>query len=102
MSRLVVSADDVRAAHRRNELSLPIPAKAIVTPLAREEAAKWGIELAESAGRVGDSDPADPRLATCDPDDVQRIVDRVRARAPGADPAQIREIARRVLEEDAR
>ncbi len=32
------------------------------------------------------------------PDDVERIVERVRARMPGADLAQVRDIARRLLE----
>ncbi len=114
MSRPVFSADDVRAAHRRKETRVPVPAGAIVTPLARDEAARWGIELVEESGAAGSSPrsggsvrpggppaattDARPHVATCDPDDVERIVERVRQRVPGADPAQVREIARRVLE----
>lgn len=89
------SADDVRAAARRGELRLPVPGDAIVTPLARDEAARRGIELVE--GEVGPVTAA-PRAATCDPDDVERIVERVGRRVPGADPAQVRDIARRLLE----
>lgn len=104
MSRPVVSADDVRAAVRRGELSLAVPADAIVTPLARDEASRRGIDLVEDGGgkagapAYGHGGVASPRSATCDPDDVERIVERVRARAPGADSAQVREIARRLLE----
>ena len=95
MSRPVLSADDVRAAARRGELRLAVPADAIVTPLARDEAARRGIELVE--GEVVPVTAA-PRAATCDPDDVERIVERVGQRVPGADPAQVRDIARRLLE----
>lgn len=95
MSRPVFSADDVRAAARRGELRLAVPADAIVTPLARDEAARRGIELVDGEG--GPVTPA-PRAATCDPDDVERIVERVGERVPGADPAQVRDIARRLLE----
>ena len=95
MSRPVLSADDVRAAARRGELRLVVPGDAIVTPLARDEAARRGIELVE-----GEVEPvtAAPRAATCDPGDVERIVERVGQRVPGADPAQVRDIARRLLE----
>lgn len=98
-----MSADDVRAARRRSEVRLVIPPEAIVTPLAREEAARHGIELVE-AGSVMASGAAPPRphAPTCDPDDVERIVERVRTRVPHADPAAIREIARRVLESPER
>jgi hypothetical protein len=103
MSRPVVSADDVRAAARKGELKLAVPADAIVTQLARDEAARRGSDLIETdaatvvpASRAGGVAPT--RGATCDPDDVERIVERVRARAPGADSAQVREIARRLLE----
>jgi hypothetical protein len=104
MTRPVLSADDVRAAARRGELSLPVPADAIVTPLARDEAARRGIELVEvGAGEAAaparhPGGVASPRSATCDPDDVERIVERVRARVPGADSAQVRDIARRLLD----
>ena len=91
MSRPVVSADDVRAAARKGELRVAVPADAIVTPLARDEAARRGIELVE--GRSSST-----RSATCDPDDLERIVERVRERVPGADAAQVRDIARRLLE----
>lgn len=97
MSRPVFSADDVRAARQRHETRLAIPAAAIVTPLARDEAARWGIELVEDAAAAPRA-PGAPRSATCDPDDVERIVERVRARVPGVDPTLIREIARRVLD----
>ena len=105
LSRPVISADDVRAAHRRREHRLAIPAEAIVTPLARDEAAKWGIDLVEVAGSAGTalatvspSGPARHHAATCDPDDLERIIDRVRKQVPDADPAVVREIAQRVLE----
>lgn len=113
MSRPVVSADDVRDARSRRETRLVVPPDAIVTPLARDEAARWGIEIIEEeragaggggpgpSARAGlrEAAPAPrTRAATCDPDDVERIVEKVRARVPHADPAQVREIARRVLE----
>lgn len=121
MSRPLISADDVRAARQRRETRLAVPADALVTPLARDEAARWGIELVEaddpagggsSTGRGG-SPPGRDRAApsapskgsrahvpTCDDpgDPVEQIVARVMARVPEADPAQVREIARRVLE----
>lgn len=105
MSRPVVSAEDVRAAARRGELQLAVPADAIVTPLARDEADRRGIELVEAgsarpgrAPAAGAQSPGPARSPTCDPDDVERIVERVRARLPGADAAQVRDIARRLLE----
>ena len=100
MSRPVVSADDVRAAARTGELRLEIPAGAIVTPLARDEAARRGIELVEGGeGSRGPSSESSPRrAATCDPDDVERIVERVRERVPSADAGMVRDIARRLLE----
>lgn len=108
MTRPLVSADDVRDARKRRETRLTVPAAAIVTPLARDEAARWGIELVEeTAGRSpGAASPAAgsparpvPHVPTCDDsgDPVERIVARVMAQVPGADPAQVREIARRVL-----
>lgn len=96
MSRPIVSAEDVRAAARRGELHLAVPADAIVTPLARDEADRRGIELVASAAGAPSAEPA--RSPTCDPDDVERIVERVRARLPDADAAQVRDIARRLLE----
>jgi hypothetical protein len=108
VSRPVFSAEDVRAAARRGELTLAVPPDAIVTPLARDEAARRGIELVESVpGAVGAPTSTDraaslagssTRSATCDPDDVERIVARVRARMPGADASQVQDIARRLLE----
>jgi hypothetical protein len=103
MSRPVFSAEDVRAAARRGELSLAVPAGAIVTPLARDEAARRGIDLIEETVAAASAPPVasggvPPPAATCDPDDVERIIERVRARVPGADSAQVREIARRLLE----
>lgn len=92
MTRPVVSADDVRAAHRRNEVKLQIPPGALITPLARDEASRWGIEFI-------DGDVEKQHTATCDDpgDTLEQIVARVQARVPGADPTHIREIARRVL-----
>ena len=107
MTREVFSAEDVRAAARRGELALAVPPDAIVTPLARDEAARRGIELVEvgsgaaaPARSTGAASVAGStsRSATCDPDDVERIVERVRARMPGADASQVRDIARRLLE----
>lgn len=97
MNRSVVSAEDVRAAHRRREHRLVVATDAIVTPLARDEAAKWGIDLVtgEAAARPA---AGAKRSATCDPDDLERVIERVRARVPEADPAVVREIARRVLD----
>lgn len=105
MSRPVVSAEDVRVAHRRGETRLAVPSGAIVTPLAREEAGRSGIELVEGAGGQPGFAPAapsssSPHVPTCDPDDLERVVERVRERVPGADPAQVREIVRRVLERE--
>ena len=107
MSRPVVSAEDVRAAARKGELRIGVPPDTIVTPLARDEAARRGIDLVEverepptPASSIDATGAAGPRSrsATCDPDDVERIVERVRARMPGADARQIRDIARRLLE----
>lgn len=99
MSRPVVSAEDVRAVAREGGLRLELPANAIVTPLARDEAARRGIELVEGGASGSSSGGVTPRHApTCDPDDVDRIVERVRERVPGADPAVVRDIARRLLE----
>jgi hypothetical protein len=101
VSRPVISADDVRAAHRRREHRVAVPPGAIVTPLARDEAAKWGIELVE--GKEATPEAASPpameraHVPTCDPDDLERVIERVRARVPDADPAVVREIAERVL-----
>jgi len=99
VSRPVLSADDVRAAHRRREHRLAVAADAIVTPLARDEAAKWGIELVRGGDGPRSAGAAAPRehRATCAPDDLERVIERVRARVPGADPAVVREIAARVL-----
>ncbi|HUP01637.1 MAG TPA: hypothetical protein VM737_08980 [Gemmatimonadota bacterium] len=100
MSRPVVSAEDVRATRRRKELRLEVPPDAIITPLAREEASRHGIELVEGeAAGLARSPAPEVHRPTCDPGDVQRIVERVRTRVPQADPAQIREIARRILED---
>ena len=106
MSRPVFSAEDVRAAARRGELALAVPPDAIVTPLARDEAARRGIELTEAGpgaaapGSMGAASVTGSasRSSTCDPDDVERIVERVRSRMPGADASQVRDIARRLLE----
>ncbi|MDX1660948.1 MAG: hypothetical protein R3326_04075 [Gemmatimonadota bacterium] len=117
MSPALISADDVREARKRRETRLVVPDGAIVTPLARDEAARHGIELVEgapdSAATIRTSRPASPagpsgsgstaptpHVPTCDDpgDPLDRIVARVLARVPDADPAQVREIARRVLE----
>lgn len=109
MSRALISADDVRSARRRRETRLLVPPHAIVTPLARDEAARWGIELVEG-GEAASPDPGSgsrSRAAarpdhdpTCDapPEDVERIVRRVMAKVPEADPGQVRTIARRLLD----
>lgn len=100
MSRPVVSADDVRAARKRGETRLAVPRGAIVTPLARDEAERWAIELAEVAESPVQAGAGvrSPHVPTCDPNDLERLVARVRARVPDADTGQVREIARRVLE----
>ena len=73
-----------------------------MTPLARDEAAHWGIEIVEQASRgegraTGTAAP--PRhVATCDPDDLERVIERVRRQVPDADPAVVREVAQRVLD----
>ncbi|HET9581654.1 MAG TPA: hypothetical protein VFP76_02430 [Gemmatimonadota bacterium] len=98
MSRPVFSADDVRAARKRGEVRLAVPDGAIVTPLARDEAARLGVELVTAEpGRAAPAGGA--HSATCDPDDLERVIERVRAQVPGADPVQVREIARRILEQ---
>lgn len=105
VSRPLVSADDVREARRRRATRLEVPPDAIVTPLARDEAARWGIDLVEGeppgrrTPRATPPSSTRPRAATCDPDDVERVVRRVLDRVPHADPAQVREIARRALEQ---
>lgn len=100
--RPVVSADDVRAARRRRETRLVVPPDAIVTPLARDEAARWGIDLVvdERTAAPGDASARSPHVATCDDrtDPVERIAGRVLERVPDADPAQVREIAVRLLD----
>lgn len=99
MSRPVLSADDVRAARKRGETRVVVPEGALVTPLARDEADRVGIELVAGRPAVAPSTrPADRHAATCDPDELERVIERVRAQVPGADPAQVREIARRILE----
>jgi len=103
VSRPLVSADDVRRARERRETRLAVPSGAIITPLARDEAATWGIELVEGGAReAGGARPSAAHVATCDPDDVERVVRRVLAKVPAADPAQVREIARRALEQAGR
>jgi hypothetical protein len=111
VQRPVVSAEDVRAAHRRRELRLVVPSDAIVTPLARDEAARRGIDLVSanlehattrsSPAPTGMASPSpgtpDRHVATCDPDDLERVVERVRRQVPDADLAIVREIAERVL-----
>ena len=100
MSRPVLSADDVRAARKRGETRLVVPDGALVTPLARDEADRLGIELvAPGPGVAARSARTERNAATCDPDDLERVIERVRAQVPGADPAQVREIARRILEQ---
>lgn len=101
MSRPLISADDVRRARERRETRLLVPPGAIVTPLARDEAARHGIELAAGEEEAPRSAlPERPHVPTCDDpgDPLERIVARVRARVPGADPEQICRIARRVLD----
>lgn len=105
MSRPLVSADDVRDARKRRETRLVLPEDAIVTPLAHDEAARWGIELVDAPEAAGagrsraTGRPPVPHVPTCDDpgDPVDRIVARVMAQVPDADPAQVREIALRVL-----
>lgn len=100
MSRPVLSADDVRAARKRGETRLIVPEGALITPLARDEAERLGIELVATGPRLAQSPSAAGRhVATCDPDDLERVIERVRAQVPGAEPAQVREIARRILEQ---
>ena len=102
MSRPVLSADDVRASRRRGETRLVVPEGALVTPLAKDEAQRLGIELVADlqSGSVARSTPpsGERHVATCDPDDLERVVERVRTQVPDADQAKVREIARRILE----
>lgn len=98
MTRPVLSADDVRAARKRGETRLVVPEGALVTPLARDEADRLGIEFV-AAGDLPIPTPTGRHAATCDPDDLERVIERVRSQVPGADPAQVREIARRILEQ---
>lgn len=93
-SRPVVSADDVRAVHRDGSFQLVVPENAIITPLAREEADRHGVELVET-GKT--PNPAGRHIPTCDPSDVERVVERVRGLVPEADATQVRLIAERVL-----
>ncbi|MGH7542773.1 MAG: hypothetical protein ACREK7_02445, partial [Gemmatimonadota bacterium] len=72
MSRPVLSADDVRAARKRGETRLLVPEEALVTPLARDEAERFGIELV-AAGAPSMPPPAGRHAATCDPDDLERV-----------------------------
>ena len=97
MSRPVISADDVRAAHRRREHRLAVPKGAIVTPLARDEAARWGIDLVDETTSRAGSSATRPHVPTCSPDELETVVERVRRQVPDADPAVVREIAERVL-----
>lgn len=92
-SRPVVSADDVRAARRTGAVQVEVPPGAIVTPLAREEASRWGIDLVPPAeiATTPDEPGSDPSS------DVDRIVERVRGLVPDADPEVVRQIARNVL-----
>ena len=95
-SRPLVSADDVRAVHRDGGFQLVVPENAIVTPLAREEADRHGIELVKP-GRTPNPSPAGRHVPTCDPSDIERVVERVRGLVPEADATQVRQIAERVL-----
>jgi hypothetical protein len=80
-----------------------VPAGAIVTPLARDEAERLGVDLVlNEPGALSTTVPGGRHAATCDPDDLDRVIERVRAQVPGADPAQVREIARRILEQGGR
>lgn len=96
--RPVISADDVRAVHREGNFRLVIPENAIVTPLAREEADRRGVELVQNdrASRANPP-PTSRHVSTCDPNDVERVVERVRSLVPEANAAQVRQIAKRVL-----
>ena len=97
-SRPVVSADDVRAIHRDGGIQLLVPEHAIVTPLAKEEADRHGIELVDQARRQPPTSPVSHRhVPTCNPDDVERVVERVRDLVPEANATQVRQIAERVL-----
>jgi hypothetical protein len=95
-SRPVVSADDVRAVHRDGSFQLVVPENAIITPLAREEADRYGIELVKR-GETRNPPVAGHHIPTCDPSDVERVVERVRDLVPEADATQVRQIAERVL-----
>jgi hypothetical protein len=95
-SRPVVSADDVRAVHRDGSFQLVVPENALITPLAREEADRHGIELVER-GKTPNPPAAGRHIPTCNPSDVERVVERVRGLVPEADATQVRQIAKRVL-----
>ncbi|MEJ2153679.1 MAG: hypothetical protein P8Y29_12260 [Gemmatimonadota bacterium] len=76
-SRPVVSADDVRAVHRDGSFQLVVPENAIVTPLAREEADRHGIELVEP-GKTPNPSPG--LVPEADATQVRQIAERVLAR----------------------
>jgi hypothetical protein len=97
-NRPVVSADDVRAVHRDGGIQLVVPEHAIVTPLAKEEADRHGIELVDQASKQSPTSPvSELHVPTCNPGDVERVVERVRGLVPEADATQVRQIAERVL-----
>ena len=95
-SRSVVSADDVRAVHRDGRFQLVVPDNALITPLAREEADRHGIELVEG-GKTPTPPTTGRHVPTCDSSDVERVVERVRGLVPEADATQVRQIVERVL-----
>ncbi|MDR2696461.1 MAG: hypothetical protein LBC79_08815 [Deltaproteobacteria bacterium] len=49
MAKLIISAHEVREAHKEGRTEMPVPPGAIVTPQARDDARDFGIRLVEEA-----------------------------------------------------
>jgi hypothetical protein len=58
--------------HRDGSFQLVVPENALITPLAREEADRHGIELVER-GKTPNPPAAGRHIPTCNPSDVERV-----------------------------